>query len=111
MLWLKAKFRVRPDAVHEARQLIEQFTSAVELHEPGCLQYDSWHDTQHGTFFQHTMCFDSQESRVLHREAPYTRAFVEALTPLCERMPTFEEQALVAGFSRIRAHPILSSQE
>lgn len=43
-----------------------------------------------GVSYVHWMAFPDEAAESAHREAPYTREFVDTLYPLCEREPEFE---------------------
>lgn len=80
-------YKVAPRYVEPAQQLIEEFVSGVNLHEPGTLYYYSYQDKEEAGRFTHVMAFSSEEAQELHRKSPHCVKFVEQLYPLCEEEP------------------------
>jgi quinol monooxygenase YgiN len=90
-----AQFKVRPDAADAARRAVAAFVQAVAAHEPQTT-FRAYRAGD-GVTFVHFMTFPSPEAERAHQTAPYTRAFVDALYPLCEELPTFTDLTPVEG--------------
>lgn len=95
-----ARFQVRPDAVDEARALIEEFTRAVGENEPGTLFYIAVQDANEPTRFLHVFAFTDAAAEALHRETAWVKRFTEALYPATVDGVEFSDVHLVATTTR-----------
>lgn len=88
MIRMHAQFRVRAGEEVLARSLIGDFLIAIRERESGTRLYESFVD-HGGRDFVHVMEFKDPAALQAHKDAPHTRAFTQALYPLCEAEPTF----------------------
>ena len=90
-----ASFRVKPDAIEKAKQIIRRFISHVRDNEPETLLYQSWQKADDPAEFIHFMSFTDKIAEEHHRDTAYVEEFVAALYPLCEREPVFDDYLFV----------------
>ena len=87
MIRTLARYKVRPDHVGEALEIVRRFVEAVRAAEPDteCGAYQGGD----GVTFIHIMGFPDEEAEHRHQQARYTVRFIEALLPHCEIRPSF----------------------
>jgi len=90
MKYKMAKFSVKRENLSVAIAAIEEFVSQVKKHEQDTLKYESY-QTMEKNEFVHFMCFKDEQAEQHHRNASYTKKFVEVLYPLCEKLPLFTD--------------------
>ena len=89
------RYRVKAEEIDVVEAAVRDFVSAIAEHEPGT-SYWSFR-TVAGRSYCHLMQFVDEESELRHQEAPYTRAFVNALYPRCDAGPTFTDLSPLAA--------------
>jgi quinol monooxygenase YgiN len=96
MIHMMAQYSIRADRIAEVRQIIQAFVAAVKRNETDTLRYESFQlwDT---SSFVHVMTFADEAAEERHRTAAYTRDFVDALYPHCDRQPEFRNLSLIAS--------------
>lgn len=95
MKYRLSRFRVRPDSVDAATQVVRTFAEGVTEHQPGTLRYDSFIERD-GRSFLHVMAFESSEAEEQHRISTPLSQFIASIEPLCEQQPTQMELVPVA---------------
>jgi quinol monooxygenase YgiN len=91
------RYRVREEAIDEAREAIVEFVAAVREVEARTISYHAYQFPDDPTRFAHTMTFEDEEGRSIHVDTPHVRRFVDRLYPLCEEQPAFEDIVTVAS--------------
>ena len=81
------QYRVKPEKIDNVKAAISEFVDAVKSNEPDTI-YGSL-VAGDGVTFMHAMAFPDAAAEKLHREAPYTKQFVEVLYSSCEQDPEF----------------------
>ena len=90
-----ARYRIQPAWRSQALEAIEAFVQAIAAHEAHT-HYAAFQEPD-GVTFLHLMVFPDAAAEQAHANAPYTRAFVEALYPNCQAEPTFTDLRPVAA--------------
>ena len=84
------RYRVKPGQRGQVEEAVREFVRAVRNHEPRTT-YQANALAEDPLSFLHYMEFPGPAGEARHREARYTRRFVEVLVPLCVEAPHFEE--------------------
>ena len=77
-------FRVRKEALDEAKMLVREFVENIILNEEDTLLYRALQESKDPTKFVHFMTFKDEFAERQHNKSNYCAEFVELLTPLCE---------------------------
>lgn len=88
-------YKVKDDAVDAALAAIKEFVEGIRSNEPRT-NYQAYQIGEDKTQFMHTMVFPDTQAEEAHRNAPYTKVFVEILNPLCIDKPKFSDIEIVA---------------
>jgi quinol monooxygenase YgiN len=83
------RYRIRRVDAPVVEDAVRDFVSAVAEHERDTT-YSSYRATN-GVSYVHLMSFPDEVAEQRHRSAPYTKAFVDRLYPLCDAGPTFTD--------------------
>ena len=89
MINLMVKFKVRQEAVDDAKRVIRDFVDQIKLNEEDTLLYRSLQDSEDPCSFVHFMSFRDDYGREVHQKSSYCREFVDELYPMCEIEPVF----------------------
>lgn len=92
-----AQFEVRPGKRREVMEAIEKFTRTVHVSEPGSIFYVSLQDKKNENLFIHVMAFQNAGAEMVHKNAGYTREFLQVLDRACKKAPQFTEYNCVGG--------------
>ena len=92
------RYRVRASEAAAVETAVRDFVSAIATHERQT-KYTAYR-ASNGLSFVHIMSFPDLESERRHREAAYTRAFVDVLYPRCDAGPTFTDLTPLAQADR-----------
>jgi len=93
MKHILVRYRVKKDKVDEAEKAVHAFIHAVQS-EGETSSYEAFREPD-GVTFLHFMSFRDDEAERQHREASHTKAFTQALYPLCDEEPVFTELSLI----------------
>ena len=95
MIYRMVSYRVKPEALAEVEQAIQEFIRAFKEAEPHAfyLAYRTPEETE----FVHFMAFPDADAEAFHQKAPHTQRFVGVLYPNAERMPQFTNLSLLAA--------------
>lgn len=91
-------FRVREEALDEAKMLVREFVENIILNEEDTLLYRSLQQSEDLTKFVHFMTFKDEFAESQHNKSNYCNEFVELLTPLCE------EEIHITDLTRLAFH-------
>ncbi|MEQ8323154.1 MAG: antibiotic biosynthesis monooxygenase [Vicingaceae bacterium] len=91
-------FKVRKEALDEAKMLVREFVENIKLNEEDTLLYRAHQQAKEPTRFVHFMTFADEYAERLHKSSNYNEEFVDMITPLCE------EEILVVELSRLAFH-------
>ena len=80
-------FKVKSDALDEAKVLIRDFVEQIILNEEDTLLYRSLQEKNDPTRFIHFMTFKDEYSENQHSKSNYCQEFVDELSPLCDEEP------------------------
>ncbi len=89
-------FKVKQDKISFAKEIIKLFVDNIKVNEQATVQYQSLQEKEDPTRFTHIMTFKNEQADEAHRNAHYTKEFVEKLYPICTKEPQFSEVELVA---------------
>lgn len=91
-------FKVRKEALDEAKMLVREFVENIILNEEDTLLYRALQQTDDVTRFVHFMTFKDEFAERQHNKSNYHIEFIELLTPLCD------EDVLVTDLTRLAFH-------
>jgi quinol monooxygenase YgiN len=74
---------------------IKEFVRAVARNEPATRYVAYKHATR--SSYVHDMTFTDASAEDRHRNAPYTKKFIDVLYPLCDAGPTFSGLTEIAS--------------
>lgn len=87
MISIHVRFEVEKDKVEAARRLISEFLYDIRQHESGTIEYRSFYYKSWPHCFFHIITFDNDAAEETHRNAAYTRKFIEALYKIVTKDP------------------------
>ncbi len=88
-------YKVKQDEVDVIAKATQNFVEAVRTNEPQT-NYQAYQRLDDSTRFIHVMSFQNQEAEGHHKDADYTQAFVDVLSPRCEEEPEFTDLSQIA---------------
>ena len=86
-----ASFRVKPEMLHEAEEVVRQFVAAVKDREPGTRLYVSLQDKDDPTRFLHLMIFEDDCGEDDHSATTWVTDFTDGLAPCLDGGLTMAE--------------------
>jgi len=92
------RYRVRPNETTTVESAVRDFVNAIATNERQT-RYATYR-ASNGLSYVHIMTFPDLESEQRHRDALYTRAFVDILYPRCDAGPTFTDLTPLAQAGR-----------
>ena len=78
------KFKVRQDALDEAKMLVREFVENIKLNEEDTLLYRAHQHKDDPTSFIHFMSFADEYAEEQHRNSNYCEEFVDGISALCD---------------------------
>src|SRR5215470_11857637 len=78
-----ARYEIRPEALDEVLQAIEEFVAYVRNSEPGALRYEVWQEAERPTRFVHIFVWRDEEANRIHGESAAVKKFAGILYPKC----------------------------
>ena len=91
-------FKVRKDALEEAKMLVREFVENIKLNEEDTLLYRAHQHANDPTQFVHFMTFADEYAERQHKDSNYAEEFVDMITPLCD------EEIVITNLSRLAFH-------
>lgn len=95
MICKLARYRIRVGAEPEVLEAVRDFVSHVRDAEP-CTTYRVY-QLDDRLSFVHYMVFPDERAEGRHRQAAYTRRFVDRLLPCCEAEPVLNRIETIAA--------------
>ena len=96
-----ATFEVKPEALNECVDAIEEFVSAIEETEPRTLVYRSLRDTKNPSRFLHIFLFADEGAKDAHASSDAVKRFTDILYPNTLAPVEFTEWEPVAMVDRL----------
>jgi len=91
-------YRVRPSAVNEVKQAIQEFVAYVQANEPGTQMYLAWQDKNDPTRFLHLFIFADEAAQTRHGQSDAVRRFESVYSPeLVGGDVVFKDYELISG--------------
>ena len=91
-------YRVKPSAVNQVKQAIQEFVAYVQANEPGTQMYLAWQDKNDPTRFLHLFIFADRAAQTRHGQSDAVRRFESAYSPeLVGGEVVFTDYELITG--------------
>jgi len=89
-------YKVRSEALDEAKMLVREFVENIKLNEEDTLLYRALQHEEDPTNFVHFMTFRDEYAENQHNNSNYCAEFVELLNPLCDGEIVFTDLSRLA---------------
>ena len=97
-IYQTAHYQVKPEAVNQVKQAIEEFVRYIKANEPGTQFYQAWQQQSDPTRFVHLFIFEDAAAQARHGESEEVRRFEAIYGPeLVDGPVVFTDYDIVAG--------------
>jgi quinol monooxygenase YgiN len=84
------EYKLKPGNFDQVCKLIRDFVEQVQIEE-GTLLYSPFHYIEENNKFVHVISFENASAEAMHKEAEYTKKFIEQLSQLTINEPKYVE--------------------
>lgn len=84
------EYKLKPGNAEKAAELIKKFVESVQ-NEEGTLLYSPFQYVNENNKFIHVISFENESAEALHKDAEYTKKFVEELSALTVDEPKYTQ--------------------
>ena len=84
---IHVEYEVEKENAEEARKLISELLYHIRLNETGTIEYRCFYFKSNVGRFFHIMTFEHDEAEEKHRQASYTKGFIENIYRLTGKDP------------------------
>lgn len=79
MISIHVRFEVEKNSIEQARKLISEFLYEIQRNESGTIEYRSFFFQSWPHRFFHIITFENDRAEKIHRNADYTKKFIDEL--------------------------------